>query len=282
MPEIKPAQSDDVVLTREQLAELEEHRERLMVLERELSECLDEYAAVIERHYFNREHGYVQEQQQNLREIATIQGSLDKLGKRLNEQSASLKSRMIALESSLHGLDSGAREKTGDTADDTADSDKKDGKAEKKGTSASVGDKQDAPGGKSGQKKAGGPKKTPLVVREAGALGDMTVSGGELSLRVMFEQLDLAGPLNREVLNEISQALRKMLYDRKLIGYSKTSLVFGRNKTLVELIRELEPIFLSDTVRGIVLEKGLVTEQESGRLRLTMDSDRELVFTVGE
>ncbi len=124
------------------------------------------------------------------------------------------------------------------------------------------------------------PSRSPLVDRAGENLADGSEKGGEVSLKLLFEALNLTKPQNSEIFNGISNALRKLLYDRKLIGYSKTSLVFGKDKSLEELLKDLQPIFVSEALQNLLLEKKLVSAGEESKLRLVCDSKRELVYSV--
>ncbi len=104
MVEVK-IQSSDMLLTREQLREIERYQARFGSLERELNGYMDDFLSVLNRHYFNRENGYLEEQQENLREVVVLQGKLENLAEILSAQAGELKSYMMSLQKNLQGGD---------------------------------------------------------------------------------------------------------------------------------------------------------------------------------
>ena len=77
---------------------------------------------------------------------------------------------------------------------------------------------------------------------------------------------------------QISSLLRKLLYERKLIGYSKTSLVFGKNRTIDEVLEDLTLIFLSESIKQLLAVLGLINPGEGDQLKLACNAKRELIF----
>ena len=77
-----------------------------------------------------------------------------------------------------------------------------------------------------------------------------------------------------------ARELRKLLYERMLVGYSKTALVFGRDKTLNQLLEILEPIFLSENLRKLLVERRFISADEKEKLHLACNRNRELVYSV--
>lgn len=260
-------QSSDILLTREQLKEIEHYQALFGELERELTGYMDDFLGVLNRHYFNRENGYLEEQQGNLREVVGLQGKLEKLAEGLLAQTSELKSYMMNLQKSLQG---GAKGESPEAP------------AREKAEPVAEKDAVQEPQKQAGKAPAVPAKATrsPLVNRSSENLADGSEKGGEISLKLLFGELNLAQQQNSEVFHEISNALKKLLYDRKLIGYSKTSLVFGKDKSLEELLEDLQPIFVSEALQKLLLEKKLVNSGEESKLRLVCDSKRELVYSV--
>jgi|GEM_PF-2626742 len=266
MVEVK-TQSSDMLLTREQLREIELYQARFGSLERELNGYMDDFLSVLNRHYFNRENGYLEEQQENLREVVVLQNKLGKLAEILSAQAGELKSYMMSLQKSIQGGDE--RESPEAPALQKPEAVPKKGAIQEPKKQV---EKVPAAAAK--------PSRSPLVDRTGENLADGSEKGGEVSLKLLFEALNLTKPQNSEIFNGISNALRKLLYDRKLIGYSKTSLVFGKDKSLEELLEDLQPIFVSEALQNLLLEKQLVSAGEESKLRLVCDSKRELVYSV--
>lgn len=257
MVELK-AQSSDVLLTREQLKEIEHYQALFVAIERELTGCMDDFISVLNRHYFNRENGYLQEQQGNLREVVVLQSKLEKLSKALSVRAGELKSYMMDLQKSLQG---------GVQAEGESESTKtpEEQKPKEEPEDPAVPAKASA---------------SPLVDRSGESLAEGSEKGGEISLKLIFGGLNLTEPKRSDIFNEISNALRKLLYDRKLIGYSKTSLVFGKNRALGELLEDLQPIFVSESLQNLLLEMKLISAGEESKLQLVCNSKRELIYSV--
>ncbi len=266
MVEIK-TQPSDMLLTREQLREIERYHARFGELEKELTGYMDDFLSVLDRHYFNRENSYLKEQQENLREVVVLQSKLEKLAESLSAQAGELKSYMMSLQKSLHGGDESespeapARQKPREAPKEEAVQETQK-KAEKAPAAAAK------------------PSRSPLVDRTGENLADGSKKGGEISLKFLFEELNFTEPQNSEAFNEISNALQKLFYERKLIGYSKTALVFGKDKSLDELLEDLRLIFVSETLQKLLMEKGLISAGEKSKLRLVCDSKRELIYSV--
>jgi hypothetical protein len=269
MAEVKVNQPESL-LSREQLKEVERFQARFGELERQLHHCVDDFLSVLNRHYFNRENGYLDEQQENLREIVTIQAKLESLASNMATGSAELKTRMLELQSNL-------QKQPGEKP------------AGQKAPDDKPKPKESAQEPEAEQPKQEKPKPKPaaplgaaargLIDREGGSLGDSGESGGEISLRLIFEGLRLTEPSNQDALNVISTQLRKLLYERKLVGYSKTSLVFGKNRTVAEVLEDLTPIFLSAQLMDIMVSSGLIDPGEGDLLVLGCTGKRELIYT---
>ncbi len=276
MVEIRSSQPD-TMLSREQLHEVERFQARFAEVESQLHNCVDEFLGVLNRHYFNRENGYLDEQVENLREIATIQSRLESLAANMSAGAGELKARMLEIQRQLQSKPGAAAHSTehapvADARPDAAARDKKTGQAKEDQNNSEPAARVKAPAkGRPAQKDA-------LIGGEDETLSDGSQAGGEISLKLVFEGLRLTDPANAEALNQISGALRKLLYERKLIGYSKTSLVFGKNRTVDEVLADLEPIFFSDSIRQLLVGLGLTDPGESGRLRLACSARRELIY----
>ena len=271
MVEVK-TQSSDMLLTREQLREIEHYQARFAQLELELTGYMDDFLSVLNRHYFNRENGYLQEQQENLREVVALQSKLDKLAEVLSAQASGLKSYMMNLQKSLQG---GVQaEVESESSETTVEEKPKETPEEKKAVQEPQKQADKAPAAPAK------PSRSPLVDRAGENLADSSEKGGEISLKLVFEELGLTEPKNSDVFNEITSALHKLLYDRKLIGYSKTSLVFGKDKSLGEMLKDLQTIFVSEALQNLLLEKRLISAGEESKLQLVCNSKRELVYSV--
>ncbi|MFH1070117.1 MAG: hypothetical protein V1794_10910 [Candidatus Glassbacteria bacterium] len=265
------SQQAEAILTREQLREIERYQSRFAELERELSSMVDDFISVLNRHYFNRENGYVEQQQQNLREVVALQARLDKLGTTMSAQAGELKNYMVQLQNSLHGLPA----KPAAPAEEKAGGDQA---AKKEETPAAAIPEKEA-----GKQEAADKEKatsSDLVNRSGKGLADGSQQGGEISLKLLFDELHLAEPVNSGVLNEISQALRKLLYDRKLVGYSKTSFVFGRDRSIDQLLEDLAPIFIAESLCGLMRERRLIEPGETERLKVACNDKRELIYLL--
>ncbi len=251
MAEKRERREDSLLLSREQLRELDHCQARVVELERELAACGDEFLSILNRHYFNRENGYLEDQRQNLREVTLLKGRLEELAGRLAAASSGLGEFMDGLRRELS--------------------------AEPEAAAAVA-----VPAGKaSAQPRPARDSAlpSPVVVRDS-LEWEPGQRGGELSLKLVFQELRLGDPARRELLEELSGALRRLLYDRQLVGYSKTSLVFGPDRSLGELLEALRPLFLSEAMLGLLRELHLVTGEETGSLELASNPDRELVFRV--
>ena len=262
----------DTLLSKEQLREVERFQARFAGIERQLHDCVDEFLSVLNRHYFNRENGYIDEQAANLREIVTIQSKLELLAASMSAGAGELKTRMLELQRELQSQAGGATHgpKRAPLPEPGPEAGaRNDGQAEAKS--------EPVPGPEVTSK--GEPaQKYRLMGGDGEKLCDGSEAGGEISLKLVFEDMRLADPSNTEALNQVSSALRKLLYERKLIGYSKTSLVFGKNRTVDEVLADLEPIFFSDAIKQLLISRGLIGPGEVGRLRLACNVRRELVY----
>jgi len=275
MIEVK-AQTGEMLLTREQLREIERYHARFGELERELTGYMDDFLSVLNRHYFNRENGYLQEQQENLREVVALQSKLGRLAETLSAQAGELKSYMMNLQKSLQK--SGVQAEVNSESSETPVEEKPEEKAEKKTEKKAVREPREQ-----AEKAPAAPAKasrSPLVNRTGENLAEGSDKGGEISLKIMFEELGLTQPKNSEIFKEITSALHKLLYEHKLIGYGKTALVFGRDKSLEEMLKALQPIFVSQTLQNLLLDKGLINTGEESKLRLVCDSKWELIYSV--
>jgi hypothetical protein len=274
MAEVK-TQSSDTLLTREQLREIEHYQTRFGQLELELTGCMDDFLSVLNRHYFNRENGYLQEQQENLREVVALQSKLESLAEALSKQASGLKSYMVNLQKSVQG---GVKAKGESKPSETPVEEKPEEAAKETAKEEAVQEPK-----KQEEKAPAAPAKasrTPLVDRAGENLAEGSEKGGEISLKLVFGELGLTEPKNNEVFKEITSALHKLLYDRKLIGYSKTSLVFGKDKSLGEMLKDLQPVFVSEALQNLLLEKGLINAGEESKLQLVCNSKREMIYSV--
>lgn len=261
MVEVKINQPE-TLLNRDQLREVEQFQAKFVELERQLHRCVDEFLSVMNRHYFNRENGYLDEQAENLREIVTIQSKLEAMAGNMTTGAVELKTRMLELQRELQKKSGAPGPEKSSPAATGAKPAKDEKPAPKAKTSA----------------KGGAALKHALIGGGGAKLTDGSEAGGEISLRLMFEGLCLADPANAETLNQISSALRKLLYERKLIGYSKSSLVFGKNRTVDDVLGDLTSIFLSDSIRQLLAVLNLVDPGEGGQLMLACNGKRELIF----
>jgi len=282
MAEINSQQSE-LLLTREQLKELDHFQSRIVYLERELASCGDEFLSILNRHYFNRENGFLEDQQANLREVVVLQSKIEKLAGKLAACSSELKSFMMNLQNTLQGQISPQQD---DTHESGPEKEKavREIKEEKKVKDAAEVKDAPQPKGKaaksSAQAGSAAAVSNPVVARKAETLLDKSAKGGEISLKLLFEELRLAEPQKKEIFNEISASLRKLLYDRQLVGYSKTSLAFSKDKTLSELLEIIKPIFLYGALLDLLIERNLISKEEKERLELACDKNRELIYFV--
>ncbi len=281
MAEINSQQSE-LLLTREQLKELDHFQSKIVYLERELASYGDEFLSILNRHYFNRENGFLEDQQANLREVVVLQSKIEKLAGKLAACSGELKSFMMNLQNTLQGQISPQQDDThgSDTDKEKAVREVKEEKTVKETAEAKVAQPKGKADKSSAQAGSAAAASNPVVARKAEALLDKSVKGGEISLKLLFEELRLAEPQKKEILNEISTSLRKLLYDRQLVGYSKTSLVFSKDKTVSELLEIIKPIFLYGALLNLLIERNLISKEEKERLELACDKNRELIYFV--
>ena len=274
MAQIKK-QNTDIILTSEQLKKLESFQSRLTDLQAELKSQADEFDGIIDRHYFNRENGFLDDQQKNLREVVVLQTRIEKMAESLTKSSKELKSFMMDIQKSI-------QTEFPEEAVRAAEEEKKVAElAETAGEKeAEKGPPADSPDTVKPSAEAVSLKDTSLVIRDPGQLMDEKTQGGEISIKRFIEELALREPKNRDTLYQINTQLKELLYNRKLIGYSATSMVFGRDKTLAQLIEDLQPIFLSDAVRELLVQARYVGQDELDNLRLACDKERELVYLV--
>ena len=275
-------QSTDLLLTVEQLKKLEEFQSNLADIQAELKSYVDEFAGIIDRHYFNRENDFLEDQQKNLREVVILQSRIEKAAESLAAGSKELKSFMMQIQKSVQGDFTEEVPSEPEAAADTAAP-----KAEEEKEPTAVGKpeyKESAPvaptAAEASPPKAGELKDTPMVIRDPGELMDENTKGGEISIKRFIDELGLKEPKNRDTLYQINNQLKELLYNRKLIGYSATSMVFGRDKALVQLFEDLQPIFLSDVVRELLVQDQYVKQDELDKLRLACDNERELIYLV--
>lgn len=275
MAEVKSSQPE-TLLSRDELREVERFQAKFAELERQLHDCVDEFISVLNRHYFNRENGFLREQEENLREIVTIQSKLEALAGNMATGTSELKSRMLELQKSMQLQPRDKASPGGQAEDKPAGDTGADSRQQKPGPASEP--KQQAPDKPKPEPAARKPAFKGLVVGADTQLADSAQAGGEISLRLVFEGLRLTDPANSDALAEISSALRKLLYDRKLVGHSKTSLVFGKNRTVGEVLEDLSPIFLSDSVLELMAAYSLIDPGSGENLKLACNEKRELVF----
>ncbi|MEA1995984.1 MAG: hypothetical protein U9N45_00010 [Gemmatimonadota bacterium] len=428
-----PTKKDnDLLLSREQLKDLDRFHSRFTDLQHDLGSCQEEFLSILNRHYSSREEGYLEDQQENLREVVGLQSKMEALAKKIFSCSGMLKSFMMELQTNLQSQLSSAKEEgarrgsehvelsldTGEPA--TAPSQPTTGpveesagpgvpdempsepeepveefaeaqepeaafskpeetveefveaqepeaafsepeetveefveaqepeaapsepekpveefaeaeeliaepepafseppiaplknapeegepvevpsepgepaaatvepgepaEAQDQGVEAAAQEEEATPekpalGTPVTREAAEGIRKSPVINRTAERLYDETVSGGEISLKMIYSELRLPEPENQELFSEISADLMKMLISRKLVGYSKSSLVFGRNRTLAELLTDLQEVFISEGLVNLIKEKNLIDADEEAMLRLACNENRELVF----
>ncbi len=278
-------QSTDVLLSVEQLKKLEEFQSGLADIQTELESYVDEFAGIIDRHYFNRENDFLEDQQKNLREVVILQSRFEKAAESLATGSKELKSFMMQVQKSVQGDFTeevpSEPEETGEAAATAAP------KAEEEKEPAAAGKPEDekstpaAPAeAEASPPKAGKLKDTPMVIRGPAELMDENTTGGEISIKCFIDELGLKEPKNHDTLYQINNQLKELLYNRKLIGYGATTMVFGRDKTLVQLFEDLQPIFLSDAVRELLVENRYVDQGELDKLKLACNNKRELIYLV--
>ena len=281
MADIKK-QETDIILSSDELKKLEKHQSLLAESQAELQSYAAEFEGIINRHYFNRENGFLDDQQKNLREVAILQGRIEKLMESLNSDSKELKSFMLKIQERLHTdfskAPAGVTETTVTEVGEKppAEVKEKETAAEKSAVQPPSASSKDAEAAGA----AGGLKDTPLVLRGQSQLMAEKTAGGEISIKVLIMELRLREPDNRNILYQIDTQLKELLYNRKLIGYSATAMVFGRDRTLAQLFEDLQPIFLSDAVRELLVQGRYVGRDEVDKLRLACDKQRELVYQV--
>ena len=274
MAEVKNQQGESI-LSREQLQGIERFQARFAEMERELSSLVGDFLSVLNRHYFNRENGFVKEQQQNLREVVALEGRLDKLGSTVSTQARELKNYMVQLQNTLHGLPAKPEAEQGEAEKVKATP------AAEPATGKEAARESTAKGKTAKEISAKGePRKSDLVNRSGEGLADSAQKGGEISLKLLFEELHLSDQANAGVLGEINQAMRKLLYDRKLVGYSKTALVFGRDRSIDQLLEDLKPIFGSESLCGLLRDYKLIEPGEAENLKLACNEKRELLYLL--
>jgi hypothetical protein len=278
MAEVKTSQPDSL-LNRDQLREVERFQAKFAELERQLHYCVDEFLSVLNRHYFNRENGYLKEQEDNLREIVTIQSKLEALAGNMSTGAAELKSRMIELQQNIHSQEPATQPPPKPDPQTPETSEKETGEPAKKESQAAESTPAPKKSSAAPGKKLTGVKG--LIAGTGVKLADTAESGGEISLKLVFEGLKLTDPDNAAALNHVSSSLRKLLYDRKLVGYSKTSLVFGTNRTVGEVLQDLSEIFLSPQLKELMTTGGLVEPGGADSLQLACNEKRELVYIAG-
>jgi len=271
MAQIKK-QDADVLLTSEQLKTLEKYQARMASFQAELQSYADEFGGIINRHYFNRENGFLDDQQNNLREVVLLQDRCEKLAESLGSDSQELKAFMKEIQKTADVDFSEAAARAPAAAEEAAEEEIP--AAEEKVAAE--------PGTAAAEESAAGAdyKDTPLIVRDPGELLDEKTQGGEISIKRFIDELSLREPENRDILYQISNKLRELLYNRKLIGYSATTMVYGRDKTLAQLIEDLQPIFLSDDLCELLIQDRFVGRDELAGLRLACDKGRELIYLV--
>jgi hypothetical protein len=250
----------ELLISRKQLNELERFPSRLQEIEQELKSCADEFTGLIERHYFNRENGFLEEQRKNLGETAVLQERIEKLARDLAGGAGELKAFLQGLQKAElpEPVEKPAPPPSGEKKSDS--------------TAANGGPVGMASGA------AEGPRPSPLILRGGDGLIDASTKGGEVSVRLLFEELKILQPQHRELLRQISLQLQELLYSHKLVGYSKSALVFGRETSLGQVLEALQPIFLSESIRHLLEENGLAGPGQE--IRLACDQNRELVFQV--
>ena len=288
MAQIKK-QTTDLLLTSEQLKKLEEFQSRLAGFQAELVSHTDEFDSIIDRHYFNRENGFLDDQQKNLQEVVILQSKVEKVAESLTKGSEELKSFMKNIQKGIKAefpkeavSVAEAKGAAADTEIPAAEEEKKLAEvAEAAGEKeAEKGPPADLPGAVKPSAAAANLRDTSLVIRDPSGLMDEKTQGGEISIKRFIDELALREQKNRDTLYQINNQLKELFYNRKLIGYSATSMVFGRDKTLAQLIEDLKPIFLSDTVRELLVQGRCVGQDELDNLRLACDEKRELVYLV--
>jgi len=259
---------EEVILSREQLREVEGFQASFAALWNEMRDTVEEFDSIIMRHYFNRENGYLDEQQNNLREIVILQNRLEDIAARMGAGAASLKLFMKALQTSIQG---------GAPLSEAPDQIKQENKepaqqkpAEKPPQSAA----QKGPAAKANTE-----RKSSLLMTGASQLCDLSQRGGEISIKLFFEEMGLLRPERYDLLREITRQLHELLYQRKLVGYSKTSLVFGRDQSLPDVLVSLEPVFLSESVRTLLASDGITPSGTALRLSCRQEGC-ELVYLI--
>lgn len=259
---------EEVILSREQLREVEGFHASFAAIWNEMRDAVEEFDNIILRHYFNRENGYLDEQQNNLREIVILQSRLEDMASRLGNGAVSLKSFMKALQTSMHG---------GVTVTEASAQIKED-KPEPARQTPAEKPPQPSPQ-KDSSSKANNQRKSNLILTGEALLCDLSQRGGEISIKLFFEEMGLLRPDRYDLLREITRQLHELLYQRKLVGYSKTSLVFGRDQSLSDVLVSLEPVFLSESVKALLSTDGVAPDGAVLRLGCRQ-AGCELVYLI--
>lgn len=271
MIEIRKNQGE-VILSREQLERIEGFQSEFSNLTHGIRESVEEFENVILRHYFNRENGFLDLQLENLRELDELRDRLSGLAGQLSGGAAELRDflREVRPEKESRSVRGTAGHEVPGNTPPSPD------RIEHRGAQEGKGDVKTP-----GKVPAGGEaRRSPLVLADAAQLEDVSIQGGEISIRLFFEELGILRPERRELLKDITRQLHDLLYDRKLVGYSKTSLVFGRDRTLAQVLESLNPIFLSEQIRAMLDNN--FTVPPGAELHLGCTRERELVYVVSE
>ncbi|MCE5273138.1 hypothetical protein LLH00_17815 [bacterium] len=257
MVEIRKSEGE-VILSRDELRKVESFQAAFAAIWNEMRDSVEEFDNIILRHYFNRENGYLEEQQNNLREIVLLQDRMEELAARLGGSAAELKAFMKSLQQGMHGAAPAAPQSPGPSA-----------RPKSNGAGDTAADRTTAD-------KTNGARRSRLLLSDRDKLADSSQRGGEISIKLFFEELGLLHPERHDLLREITRQLHELLYERKLVGYSKTSLVFGRDRSLEEVLVSLEPVFLSERVRELLAAEALAPG--GARLVLGCGPGGELVY----
>lgn len=257
------------------LKKLENCQNKLASLRDSFDREVRELETLIERHYFNRENGFLDEQQKNLREVVGIQSRVDAVSAQIAEKSAELKKLMIDVQKSIHGGGAPTEEAASPVEEPPAKEEPKPAQegesflavSKKKKTTAGLDDRSVF-------------VSSELVNRSGDGLLDKQTMGGEISIRLMVDSLKLREPANRDILFALNNSLKEMLYQRKLIGYSATALVFGKNTTLESILDDLLQVFTSDALKNILIGNKLVATDEIEGIKLACNSSYELIYRV--
>jgi hypothetical protein len=276
-------QNAEVILTSEELKKLEAFQSRIVENRGEFDSSVVELASIIDRHYFNRENGFLDDQQKNLREVVLLQSRIEKLAGDLSSASKELKSFMMSIQKKVQGdleeAPSSPPKEAGDASETEIPPEQGGKESSAAGEQAAISPAENSEAVISPQDR-GVLKDTPLVIHGESDLLDEKTKGGEISIKRLIDELHLRDQKNRDTLYQINTQLKELLYNRKLIGYSATSMVFGRDKTLAQLLEDLQPIFLSDALRDLLVQDKYVGQGELESLRLACDNQRELVYSL--